>query len=114
MTELPQLPEERLWSLTLRELNLLVTRARRVRHFAAAHIVCTLANINRDTDAHPQPFELEEFLPPDGTERELPEVDQEALFNKMRMLVGMLGGEDLTAGMDIQFLKGDEEHGTDR
>lgn len=95
-----------MWSLTLREIYDLLRRQRRERHLSAAHICQTIANVNRNPEEHPEPFPLEMFLPAEFDEEDLvPEIpESRAQFEKARMLIARLGGEDLTVGMDIKFL----------
>jgi hypothetical protein len=62
----------------------------------AAIVACMLANIHRDRDIHPEPFEVSEFMPDFGDgeiEDEEPSVDALRVF--IEQLNAALGGKDL-------------------
>lgn len=108
MTELPHLPESRLYSLTLSEVVDLLSSVRRVRHLGPAHVCQTIANVNRGPDAKPYPLSM--FLP--GYEEEQDEPDPAELareqFLKARKLIAIMGGEDRTLGIEITFNSGED------
>jgi len=61
----------------------------------SATIACMLANIHRDRDKHPQPFEVYEFMPQFGSESTEEETPVEVLRIFMEMMVAAHGGQDL-------------------
>jgi hypothetical protein len=51
----------------------------------AGVVAAIIANVNRDSSAHPEPFTVDEFLPRyEGPEPEPATVDEDRLANKLR------------------------------
>lgn len=103
------LPPDYFWALTLREFEILLKRHRVERYRLSAHVCAFLAEMHRDTNQRAVPFTIEDFLPGYEHPEESPDdgVTANALeWQRMKLLVKLSGGEDLTEGVNIQIMGG--------
>lgn len=101
------LDPEYFWSLTLREFELLLKRHRTERYRVSAHVCAFFEERHRDPQQRGDPFTIEDFLPgyehPEATPED--EIAANALeWQRMKLLVKLSGGEDLTEGVNIQIM----------